>query len=108
MPLIVGASGKKLSKRRDPVSVQHFRGRGYLPDAMRNWLVRLGWSHGDQEIFSRDEIAHCSTSTAWAARAPRPTPKARLAQPALHPELPRDVLVDLALPFLDAELGHPR
>ncbi len=57
VPLIVGASGKKLSKRRDPVSVQHFREEGYLSEALVNWLVRIGWSHGDQEIFSRDEIA---------------------------------------------------
>jgi len=56
VPLIVGSSGKKLSKRRDPVSIAHYREQGYLPEAMRNWLIRVGWSHGDQEIFSRDEI----------------------------------------------------
>jgi glutamyl-tRNA synthetase len=56
VPLIVGADGRKLSKRRDPVSVQHFRSAGYLPEAMCNWLVRIGWSHGDQELFSRDEV----------------------------------------------------
>jgi len=57
LPLIVGRDGKKLSKRRDPVSIQQFRDEGFLPQAMRNWLVRIGWSHGDQEIFSREEIA---------------------------------------------------
>ena len=56
VPLIVGSSGKKLSKRRDPVSVARYREQGYLPEALRNWLIRVGWSHGDQEIFSRDEI----------------------------------------------------
>jgi len=56
VPLIVGANGKKLSKRRDPVSVQNFREEGYLAAALRNWLIRIGWSHGDQEIFSSDEI----------------------------------------------------
>jgi glutamyl-tRNA synthetase len=56
VPLIVGADGRKLSKRRDPVSVQHFRAQGYLPEALCNWLVRIGWSHGDQELFSIDEI----------------------------------------------------
>jgi glutamyl-tRNA synthetase len=56
VPLIVGPSGKKLSKRRDPVSIEEFRQRGYLPDGLRNWLIRLGWSSGDQEIFSRQEI----------------------------------------------------
>ena len=56
VPLIVGADGRKLSKRRDPVSVQHFREAGYLPEALCNWLARIGWSHGDQELFSLDEI----------------------------------------------------
>ena len=57
VPLIVGPSGKKLSKRRDPVSLQDFRDQGVLPQALRNWLVRIGWSHGDDEIFSQDDIA---------------------------------------------------
>jgi glutamyl-tRNA synthetase len=57
LPLIVGESGKKLSKRRDNVSIQQFRAEGYLHEALVNWLVRLGWSHGDEEIFSLDEIA---------------------------------------------------
>jgi glutamyl-tRNA synthetase len=56
VPLIVGESGKKLSKRRDNVSIQEFRAEGYLAEAIVNWLVRLGWSHGDDEIFSLDEI----------------------------------------------------
>ncbi|MDP6978644.1 MAG: glutamate--tRNA ligase [Myxococcota bacterium] len=56
VPLIVGPSGKKLSKRRDPVSIEAFREQGYLPEGLRNWLVRLGWSHGDDELFSREEI----------------------------------------------------
>jgi glutamyl-tRNA synthetase len=56
VPLIVGSDGRKLSKRRDPVAIQHFREAGFLPEAMCNWLVRLGWSHGDQEIFSMQEI----------------------------------------------------
>lgn len=56
LPLLVGAGGKKLSKRRDPVSIAHYRDAGYLPEAMLSWLARLGWSHGDQEIFTRDEL----------------------------------------------------
>ena len=56
VPLIVGESGKKLSKRRDVVSIQQYRDDGYLPEALCNWLVRLGWSHGDDEVFSLDEI----------------------------------------------------
>ena len=56
VPLIVGKAGKKLSKRRDPVAIQHFRDEGYLQEAMANWLIRLGWSHGDDEVFSLDQI----------------------------------------------------
>src|SRR3990170_6623413 len=51
-PLIHGTEGGKLSKRQDDVSVTAYRDRGYLPEAMVNYLVRLGWGHGDQEIFS--------------------------------------------------------
>jgi glutamyl-tRNA synthetase len=56
LPLLVGAGGKKLSKRRDPVSIQHYRDAGYLPEALLSWLARMGWSHGDQEIFTRDDL----------------------------------------------------
>ena len=58
VPLIVGASGQKLSKRRDPVSIQDFQKEGYLPEALLNWMIRLGWSHGDEEIFDREAIGH--------------------------------------------------
>jgi glutamyl-tRNA synthetase len=57
VPLIMGESGKKLSKRRDNVSIQQFRNDGYLHEALVNWLVRLGWSHGDDEIFSLADVA---------------------------------------------------
>jgi glutamyl-tRNA synthetase len=56
LPLIIAESGKKLSKRRDNVSIQQFRDEGHLREALINWIVRLGWSHGDDEIFSLDEI----------------------------------------------------
>ncbi|MET0339351.1 MAG: glutamate--tRNA ligase [Polyangiales bacterium] len=55
-PVILAQSGKKLSKRDAAVSVRDYEEQGYLPDAMINYLVRLGWSHGDQEIFTRDEL----------------------------------------------------
>jgi len=55
-PLIHGMEGGKLSKRQDDVSVQSYRDRGFLPEAMVNYLVRLGWGHGDQEIFSVEEL----------------------------------------------------
>ncbi|NCI15194.1 glutamate--tRNA ligase [Cronobacter muytjensii] len=54
--MINGDDGKKLSKRHGAVSVMQYRDDGYLPEALLNYLVRLGWSHGDQEIFTREEM----------------------------------------------------
>lgn len=54
--MILGDDGKKLSKRHGAVSVMQYRDDGYLPEAVLNYLVRLGWSHGDQEIFSKEEM----------------------------------------------------
>jgi glutamyl-tRNA synthetase len=56
IPLIHGADGAKLSKRHGALGVDAYRALGYLPVALRNYLVRLGWSHGDQEIFSTEEM----------------------------------------------------
>lgn len=52
LPLILGADGSKMSKRHGAASVEEYRDMGYLPEAMRNYLLRLGWSHGDDEIIS--------------------------------------------------------
>jgi glutamyl-tRNA synthetase len=56
VPMILGEDGKRLSKRHGAVSVLSYREEGFLPEALLNYLVRLGWSHGDQEIFSRAEM----------------------------------------------------
>lgn len=56
MALIHGPDGAKLSKRHGALGVEAYRDMGYLPEAMRNYLARLGWSHGDDEIFSTDEL----------------------------------------------------
>ncbi len=56
VPMILGEDGKRLSKRHGAVSVMQYREDGYLPEALLNYLVRLGWSHGDREIFSLDEM----------------------------------------------------
>jgi len=56
VPMILGADGAKLSKRHGAVSVLQYQQDGYLPDALLNYLVRLGWSHGDQEVFTREEM----------------------------------------------------
>ena len=70
VPMILGHDGERLSKRHGAVSVTQYRDEGYLPEAMVNYLARLGWSHGDEEIFSRSELvdwfdlAHISRSPA--------------------------------------------
>lgn len=70
LPMILAPSGEKLSKRHAAVSTTEYRDLGYLPDAMLNYLARLGWSHGDQEIFSRAELIemfgwdHCGSTAA--------------------------------------------
>jgi len=56
IPLIHGPDGSKLSKRHGALGVDAYRAMGYLPAALRNYLVRLGWSHGDQEIFSTEDM----------------------------------------------------
>lgn len=56
VPMILGADGQRLSKRHGAVNVMRYKEDGYLPDAMVNYLARLGWSHGDEEVFSREQL----------------------------------------------------
>ncbi len=56
IPLIHGPDGAKMSKRHGSVAITEYREQGYLPDAMNNYLARLGWSHGDEEVFSREQL----------------------------------------------------
>jgi glutamyl-tRNA synthetase len=56
LPMILGPDGQKLSKRHAAVGVLEYRDKGYVPDAVMNYLARLGWSHGDQEIFTREQL----------------------------------------------------
>ncbi|MGD2187110.1 MAG: glutamate--tRNA ligase, partial [Desulfobacterales bacterium] len=56
VPMVLGTDKSRFSKRHGAVSVSAYRDMGYLPDAMLNYLVRLGWSHGDQEFFTRQEL----------------------------------------------------
>ncbi len=70
VPMILGADGERLSKRHGAVSVMQYREDGYLPEALLNYLARLGWSHGDEEIFSLEQfvewfdLGHISRSPA--------------------------------------------
>jgi len=108
VPLIVSASGRKLSKRRDPVSLQQFRAEGYLPEAMRNWLARLGWSHGDQEIFSAQEIIE-HFDLAHVGRSGAQADLAKLAWLNQHyiKARPAPALFEAASPYLDAVAARP-
>jgi glutamyl-tRNA synthetase len=56
LPMILGPDGAKLSKRHGAVDIRDYRDEGYLPEALLNYIVRLGWSHGDQEVFSIEEM----------------------------------------------------
>jgi len=56
IPLVLGQDREKLSKRHGDVALHEYQSKGYLPDAMVNYLVRLGWAHGDQEVFTREEL----------------------------------------------------
>ncbi|MGI9591794.1 MAG: glutamate--tRNA ligase, partial [Myxococcota bacterium] len=106
VPLIVGAGGKKLSKRRDPVSVGDFRDEGYLPEALLNWLVRIGWSHGDQEVFSAAEIERLFDLDA-VNRSAAQADKEKLGWLNQHylKELPSERLKRELLPFLERLTG---
>ncbi len=108
VPLIVSESGRKLSKRADPVSLQQFRADGCLPEAMLNWLARLGWSHGDQEIFSADEIVE-HFDLAHVGRAGAQADLKKLAWLNQHylKEYASDALFEAAHPFLEAAVAGP-
>jgi glutamyl-tRNA synthetase len=77
-PIILGDDGLKLSKRRGAVSVTAYEEGGYLPEAMLNYLARLGWSHGDDEIFSREQMVQWFDGT-HLAKSPAQWDPAKLA-----------------------------
>lgn len=119
LPMILGADGQKLSKRHGAVSVMDYPEQGYLPEAMLNYLARLGWSHGDDEIFSMQQftewfnLEHLTASAAqfnpeklgWLNNHYiKQTDNERLAQLAL-PKLERDGARLDGAPSLPTVLG---
>ena len=82
-PIILGDDGQKLSKRRGAVSVTAYEEGGYLPEAMLNYLARLGWSHGDDELFSRDEMVRWFDGS-HLAKSPAQWDPAKLAWVNAH------------------------
>lgn len=108
VPLIVGESGKKLSKRRDNVSIQEFQEEGQLHEALVNWIVRLGWSHGDDEVFSLDDIARLFDLDHVGRSAARAEP-AKLQWLGQHyiKGLKNDELFQRVKPFLEEIAEQP-
>jgi glutamyl-tRNA synthetase len=82
-PIILGDDGLKLSKRRGAVSVTAYQEAGYLPEAMLNYLARLGWSHGDEEIFSREQMVQWFDGS-HLAKSPAQWDPAKLAWVNAH------------------------
>ncbi|MBC7728654.1 MAG: glutamate--tRNA ligase, partial [Microbacteriaceae bacterium] len=78
VPVILGDDGQKLSKRRGAVSVTAYEEAGYLPEAMLNYLARLGWSHGDEELFSREQLVEWFDGT-HLSRSPAQWDPAKLS-----------------------------
>jgi len=106
-PLILGLDKTRLSKRHGATSVMAYREMGLLPDALVNYLVRLGWSHGDQEIFTRQELIDLFTLE-QVGRSPgvfNPEKLEWLNAQYLR-ALPADELASLCIPFLQAQ-GTP-
>jgi glutamyl-tRNA synthetase len=107
IPLIHGPDGAKLSKRHGALGVEAYREMGLLPEAMRNYLLRLGWSHGDDEIISTKQ------AIAWfdlggVGRSPARFDLAKLRNTNAHylREMDDAALADAILPQLEAALGH--
>jgi glutamyl-tRNA synthetase len=82
-PIILGEDGLKLSKRRGAVSVTAYRDAGYLPEAMCNYLARLGWSHGDEELFTREQMVQWFDGS-HLAKSPAQWDPAKLAWVNAH------------------------
>jgi glutamyl-tRNA synthetase len=114
LPMILGPDGSRLSKRHGAVSVEQYRLDGFLPEAMVNYLVRLGWSHGDQEIFSMEEMVQYFDLTAisrspaifnrdkltWLNQHYLKTLPVEKLQPALESLLPSVGLTEWVSPVL--------
>ncbi len=107
IPLIHGADGAKLSKRHGALSVEAYRDMGFLPEALRNYLLRLGWSHGDAEVISTSQAVEWFDLDAVGRSAAR-FDMARLTNLNAHylRETDDGKLVDLVAPFVARLLGH--
>ena len=108
IPLIHGPDGAKLSKRHGALGIEAYRDMGYLPEALRNYLLRLGWSHGDDEVIATDQ------AIAWfdldaVGKSPARIDFAKLENLNGHyiREADDHRLMSLIVPRLEQDLGHP-
>src|SRR5207248_1142738 len=108
IPLIHGQDGAKLSKRHGAIGVEQYRELGYLPEALRNYLLRLGWSHGDDEIIATEDAVRWFDITQVGRGAAR-FDQAKLDSVNAHyiREADDARLVPLVAKRLEAEFGHP-
>lgn len=108
IPLIHGPDGAKLSKRHGAQGIEDYRDMGYLPEAMRNYLLRLGWGHGDDEIISTDQAIEWF-DLEGIVKSPARLDFAKLENLNAHyiKEADDARLVDLVTPFLEKRTGAP-
>lgn len=103
VPMVLGKDKARLSKRHGALSVTEYREQGFLPDAVINYLVRLGWSHGDQEFFTREELIEKFSLDHIGTSAGVFDPEKLLALNADHIQAtPPDRLIPHLRPFLEA------
>jgi glutamyl-tRNA synthetase len=106
-PMILGADKARLSKRHGATSVFQYRDQGYVPDALVNFLARLGWAHGDQEIFTREELVrHFSLEHVGKAAAVFNAEKLLWLDFQYLKAMPPDQLAEAVCPFLQ-QVGLP-
>lgn len=104
MPMILGSDGERLSKRHGAVSVMQYREDGYLPEALINYLARLGWSHGDEEIFSREQLVEWFDFSAINRSPAKFNPeKLQWLNQQYLKTADNTRLAELARPFLEAD-----
>lgn len=108
VPLIHGSDGAKLSKRHGALGVEAYRDMGYLPEAMRNYLLRLGWAHGDEEFIDTPRAIEVF-STQAIGRSPARLDLAKLDNVNAHyiQACTAETLAALSAPFIEAKLGRP-
>lgn len=101
LPMILGSDKARLSKRHGAASVMAYKDMGYLPDALVNYLVRLGWAYGDQEVFTRDELVkYFSFDSAGKSSAVFNPEKLLWLNSQYIMKMPAEELAELVMPFL--------